>query len=367
MASRLRSRKAAGMADMKILAKAVLPCALGLAAAGGPAAAVQRAQSLPFEVEVKEAWSTFGDPGFGYPQGMLQWADGTVWVGDEQTSEVWELSGDGAAARRVLREGEGPGELRYVHRIVPHRDGGAVVHDSRGFLFFGADKKFTRQMRWPVPIWSTDLVAIPDGNLIVSGAFGNEDHELARWAVHRIDRRRGWHVKSWHPAADHKQWTTVRETSGGPIALTGDGGLLVSDRAPFRIVRYSDLMGGGAQLVIEDEGVVSASELDRAVTYTSNSFRTTTAWTQSVFVHEMEDGDILNVVVVHPEEPAGARATTEWLVVSPDGRMLARTPVAKAYYVWNAAPDGHYLATYWDYDSLQFAVAKLEVVVSPRS
>ena len=352
---------------MKILATAALFCVAGLAAAGRPAAAVQHASSHPLKVEVREVWSTYGDPGFGHPQGAFQWPDGTVWIGDDQASEVWELSADGAESKRVLREGEGPGELARVFRIVPYRDGGVVVQDNRGFLFFGADKRFVRQMKWGGPIWSDDVMAAPNGDLIVIGGFDYEDHELACCAVHRIDRKRGWSVKSWHPAAAHRRWQTVRETTGGSVALAGDGRLLVSDAAPFRITRYADLMGSGAQLVIEDEDVVSASELDRAVTYLPDGgLRTTTAWTRSVLVHELEDGNILNVVMVYPPEPADAKTSTEWLVVSPDGRILARTPVAKGYKVWSATPDGRYLATYWDYDSLQFAVVKLEAAVSPR-
>lgn len=351
---------------MKIVATAALSCVAGLVAAGQPIAAVQPTSPHPLEVGVREVWSTYGDPGFGHPQGMFQWPDGTVWIGDEQASEVWELSADGTESKRVLREGEGPGELARVFRIVPYRDGGVVVEDNRGFLFFGADKRLVRQMKWGGPIWSRGVVAAPDGDLIVVGGFAYEDHELARYAVHRIDRRRGWSVKSWHAAADHRRWQTVRETTGGAVALAGDGGLLVSDAAPFRITRYGDLMGAGAQLVIEDEDVVSASELDRAVTYLPDGgVRTTSAWTRSVFVHELEDGNVLNVVMVYPQEPADARTSTEWLVVSPDGRILARTPVAKGYHVWNATPDGRYLATYWDYDSLQFAAAKLEATVSP--
>ncbi len=115
-----------------------------------------------------------------------------------------------------------------------------------------------------------------------------------------------------------------------------------------------------AHPAIEDEDVVSASERGRVMTRTPEDYRTTTGWTRSIFVRQMEDGDILTVVKVWPENVA-AGASAEWLVVSPDGRILARTPVAKAYHVRNATPDGHCLAAYWDGDSPQTAVAKLDV------
>jgi len=349
---------------MKMIVGSVLLFVSSLAATGKPAAGHAQTSPYPFEVCVREVWSTFGDPGFGWPRGMLQWPDGTVWVGDSQVSEVAEVAADGTNVKRVLRAGEGPGELRRVYYIVPYRDGGIVIHESPGFSFFGADKKFRRRMMWPVNLETQGLVATPDGDLIASGGFGHETHELARYAVHRFDSRRGRHVKSWHAAADHQQPETVRYTSGGPMVVTSDGGLLVSDAAPFRVTRYADLMGNGAQLVIEDEDVVSASELDRAVTYgNNNSNKYTTAWTRSFFIDELENGDILNIVRVSPEDDAPP--TSEWLVISPEGSILARTPVAKGYDVWNATPDGHYLATYWDDAASMDAAVKLEVVVGP--
>lgn len=155
-------------------------------------------------------------------------------------------------------------------------------------------------------------MASAEGGFILSGGFGDSDHELARWAVHRFDRE-GRPVKSWHPALNHPKWETVRRASGGPVALTKDGGLLVSDAAPFRITRYGDLLGTGPQVVIEDEEVVSASEVDRAATYQA------------------------------------------------DGYILARTPVETGCGGLSAKPDGYFLATCWG--DPEHALAKLEVEV----
>ena len=241
------------------------------------------------------------------------------------------------------------------------------MQDRRGFSFFGANKRFVRHMTFPVAVRGAALAVAPNGDLIVSSAFPQEGHELAKYAMHRFGGKRGRHVKSWHAAVDHERWQTVRSTSGGAIAVTRDGGLLVSDRAPFRITRYADLSGNGAQLVIEDETVVSASELDRAVTYMSGGYRTTSAWTKSFFVHELNDGAVLNVVRVQPEGEWGkVRASSEWLVISPDGRILAREPLERGYRVWSATPDGGYLASYYDYETDQLAAAKLDVTVSSR-
>ncbi len=171
-------------------------------------------------------------------------------------------------------------------------------------------------------------------------------------------------MESWHPAADHEDWNTVRSTSGGPVALAADGGLLIVDAAPFRITKYRDLEGNGGQVLVEDHGVVSPAELDRAVTpeggYTSE-------WTKSVHVSEMSPGgNILAVVRVVPLEE-DARRSSLWLVVSPTGEILARTSVALDYTVWNATPDGRYLASFWDYDRIEPAAVKLEIELTPTS
>jgi len=330
--------------------------ALSVAWPGSAVASIQGGDSL--EVSVTEVWRTLGDPGFTFPRGMAQWPDGTVWIGDSQVDEVYQISAGGDGIRLALRSGEGPGEVGSVSRILGLPGGGMAVWEDR-VGFFRPDKSLDRYERRPevrgVP------VALPGGGFVVAGHFGlSPGHRLARYVIHRYDDRLR-HQKSWHDAADHKHWETAYFTAGGPVALTRDGGLLFSAKAPFRITRYADLDGAGAQLVVEDERIVSSSERDRAVTYgpgAKKTFRQT--WSRSSFLHELEDGAILNVVELFPEEGS---SSSLWIVVSPDGAILARTPVAKRYTVWNTTPDGHFLATYWDKASLQEFAAKLKVEV----
>lgn len=322
----------------------------------------------PLEVSVTEVWSTDGDSAFSYPKGMAQWPDGTVWVGDNRLSEVYEISADGTQTRIALREGDGPQEVRRVHWLAASPEGGMVVVEGSRVGFFGADKKLRRRRPQSESVWAWGFAATPDGGFLMSGGFGlHKDHELARFAVHRYDRR-ARHVKSWHPAADHDDWETVRSASGGPIALTRDGGVLVSDAAPFRITRYSDLEGGGGRLVVEDESIIASSELDRAVERGPGQRTSyTTAWSKSFFVHELEDGRILNVVWVYPENEDDPGHSL-WVVVSANGRVSARTQIPRRYQVWSATPDGHFLATYWHDEKLQYFAVKLEVtLLSGRS
>ena len=306
-----------------------------------------------FAVEVRELWATTGDPGFSTIRGMAQWPDGSVWIGDGRLAEVSEVSPDGQTVRVVLKEGEGPGEVGRVHRIDELLDGGMVVLTNSHYEVFGPDKRFRHRRPDRSRVWDWGFAAYFQGFIHAGGYGSDPEDERARSAVHVFDER-GRHQRSWHPAADHTDWDTVRSASGGPIAITSDGGLLVSDAAPFRITRYADLRGNGARVIFEDEDIVSSSELERAVTHgPNNETAYTNAWTKSTYVREMEDGNILNVILVFPANPEDAPTTSLWVVVSPEGEVLAQTSMDRGYTVWNDTPDGHLLASYWDNERLR--------------
>ena len=343
-------------------------CGLLTGAACGGSATAQTKDEYPLQISIREMWTTPGDPGFGSIGGMAQWPDGTVWVGDRRLAEVSEVSGDGSNVRVVLREGEGPGEVERVHRIDMLPEGGAVVMTSSNYEIFGSDKRFLRRVRTRSSIWTWGFKPTPGGGFLRSGGYGfSEDHELARYAVHHYDRNER-HLASWHPAADHDNWEAVRSTSGGPVALTADGGVLVSDAAPFRITRYADLRGNGGHVVVEDESILSSAQLNRAIVPRpgpGNWVSYTSRWSKSFYVGELSDGNILNVILEYPEDPDGP-STSLWVIVTPDGDIVATTRTPKAYQVWNDTPDGHLLASYWDRSSLQSLAAKLEVTVTAR-
>ena len=317
---------------------------------------------------MREIWRTCGDPGFAAISGMVQWPDGSVWVGDRSLSEVYEVSSDGSNTRLALREGDGPREVDRVHDLVPIPGGGVLVRTSDRIQFFDSDKRPTRRVTPRSNAGGAGLVALLDGGYLLSGGSGYDPRdEAAPYAIHRFSSR-GRRMTSWHPAADHQDWETVRYTSGGPLAITSDGGLLIADAAPFRVTRYADLEGNGGELIVEDHSIVSPSELDRAVEHEPNNTTSyTTAWTKTVHVSEMsEGGNILVVIEVFPQED-GMRTSSLWVVISSDGKRLARTAVAPDYRVWNVTPDGHYLASLWDYDRYEPAAVKLEVALVPNA
>lgn len=336
---------------------------LTVAACGGTAIAQTK---YPLQISIREIWTTSGDPGFGSIRGMAQWPDGTVWVGDRQLAEVSEVSVDGSQVRVVLREGEGPGEVERVHRIDMLPRGGAVVMTSNNYEIFGSDKRFLRRVRYLSSVWIWGFEPTPGGGFLLSGGYGiSEDDELAKYAVHHYDRDER-HLTSWHAAADHTDWEVVRSASGGPVAFTAEGGVLVSDAAPFRITRYEDLRGNGGIVVVEDESILSSSQLDRAIVRRSDNRLTyTSRWSKSFYVGELADGNILNVILEYPENPDDPN-TSRWVIVTPDGDIVAATRIPRPYRVWNDTPEGHYLASYWDSRSLQTLAAKLEVTITAR-
>jgi len=303
------------------------------------AAETQESGEYPLTISVRKVSETRGDPGFAAVRGMEAWPDGTVWIGDGRLSEVHEWLPADNSVRLALRDGQGPREVRRVNRMDIAPTGEMVISHSRIVDIYGSNQRPRR--RFPVPaVWLWGFAALPNGGHIQSGGYGTlESDPLARWAVHRFDDR-GKHVASWHAVADHEDWETVRSASGGPVALTQSGGLLVSDAAPFRITEDNDLDGNGARLVVEDEKILSSGELDRAVTHgpgTSTSF--TSAWSKSFFVRELPDGNILNVIVVLL--PEARENSSVWVIAGRDGEILARSEVEIPYEVWNDTSDGH--------------------------
>ncbi len=287
-------------------------------------------------IRVQEVWSTRNGPGFGYISGMAEWPDGTVWLADMEAAEVWEILPDGKIACCVLSGGF-PGDVAYLAALS---GGGAVVMGmgTRQASFFGADKKPGHDADIP-DIWTRGVATAPGGGFIVSGGFRGA--EAAGYAVHRFDQA-GRHIGSLHPAVQHQDPHAVRRLSGGPVSVTEAGDLLVSDAAPFRITRYPDMQGDPVPIV-EDHAVVPPSELDRALVPEDPRITYSPRWNRSVYVGEMEDGHILNVVHIYPES-IRSRTESLWVALTPSGEVAALTRFATGYFVWNKTADGHGVA-----------------------
>ena len=81
---------------------------------------------------------------FGSIDDVIVNSDGTVWVGVSQLHAIRRYTAEGAYIGQVGREGEGPGEFKYVSNMRPLSDGSVIVWDA-GLLRvsrFTADGEF---------------------------------------------------------------------------------------------------------------------------------------------------------------------------------------------------------------------------------
>lgn len=285
-------------------------------------------------VQVFELWRLDVND-VGSVGGLAAWEDGTVWLGDRSSAAIWEVPPGGHGLRRVRGDSEAtttPGRTLHMARIP---GGGVLIVGSGGVTVFASRDEAGRFAPFP-RMYMNDVAVFDNGDYVVSHGEGPRQPNF-EYALHRYDAS-GHHIVSWHPAFPHDDWRIVTALSGGPVAVTRNGDLLFSEPAPFGIIRYSGGLGDNSVVVVEDTNVVSSDELQGSVRADGTW---SPYWTQSIFVDELEDGNILNIV----RETAGRGDWRSlWVVVSPDGRILARTRFDKPYWRLARSSPGRYLA-----------------------
>lgn len=295
-------------------------------------------------VQVVESWRTGIHADFQGVVGMAAWPDGAFWVGDEESSDVWELQADGSRPRKVRRSRPGTESVNEVRRV-------SAIGDS-AFLILGRNElemgtrnggESRRLELAPMQVWG--LVGLGDGGFVVGGGAYPGDPNYMH-SLHRFDLH-GTLTSSWRPGFEHEDWRVSNYLTGNALALTSDGDLLVSDLAPFRITRYVQLDPDRPVRIVEDEDVIASSELIRATAPEHPGTVFQFRWNRSRYVGETIDGNILNVALYYSEQRG--RPYSLWTVVTPDGEILASTLHDKAYRVWDRTPDGAYLASYDGY------------------
>lgn len=308
-------------------------------------------------VELREVWSTGNGPRFGYVTDMMAWADGTVWIADAESGQVSRVRSNGEIDCCVATETRGD-----VASIAALADGGAVVMGlvSRRALFYNARKSFFHDA--PIPdIWTRGVVGLPDGGFMISG--GIRGTEASRYAIHQFHDD-GTYSSSFHPALEHNDPKAVHRLSGGPLAVTMAGDLLLAAAAPFRITRYRDARPDNPQLVVEDHTIVSPAQLRRALVPEDPRVTYSPRWNRTVYVGEISDGKILSVVHLYPDNPR-TPVQSLWVVVAADGNVVARTTFAAQFHVWASTPDGRFLVSYVDRKTRQELAAEVEVLLKP--
>ena len=286
------------------------------------------------------------------------WDDGTIWVTTD-AGQVWELNATGTSLRLSHEDTEVVGD-HPTTALAKVPGAGMMLLGRHGVMRFRTPSDPGVVVDETVRSTVRGFAAFANGDYVV--AYGQwRGQPQVNYAVHRYDSG-GRHLDSWHPAFSYPQWAdqewrAVLYMSGGPLAVTAAGELLVSDAVPFRITRYGGGFGDHATEVIEDESIVSSEEIQRALprvgTYTFD-------WNHSVFVDQMSDGSILNAVLVSQRSLFGSRREMMWVVISATGEVLVRDK--KEYYPVAAAGPDAYLATTRNGD-----LVKLEVSVEATS
>jgi len=179
---------------------------------------------------------------------------------------------------------------------------------------------------------------LPGGDHVVSYA-SNPRAIDGRYAVHRFAED-GRHLNSWHPVFAHERWRIVDYFSGGPLAVTRTGDLLVADAARFRIMKYRRALGDSASVVVDDESIVPAEAIQAAIEPDGYA----PLWTRTIFVDEVGDGHVLAVVPEVIWEGRERRLATLWVLVDDRGNVVARSRYAvRHWYVARGAEPGRYV------------------------
>ena len=110
---------------------------------------------------------------FGDIRGVQAASDGTIFVLDYQAIEVRVFSPDGEFLRTIVRQGEGPGEVREANGIVLSGDTLLWVNDHGQWVVVGVDPAGEELRRFAKPIRSYGYIW--DGMFDRQGRYWRQD------------------------------------------------------------------------------------------------------------------------------------------------------------------------------------------------
>ena len=268
---------------------------------------------------------------------LAVWNDGVIWIGGGRGGGIWELEPTSGEIRRVdtrLASNYQPGRTLQMAR---QPNGGMLVLGRNGVTRF----RHRQDEGVFVPVHrekARGIVSMSNGDYVISHVR-NAHVEGLRYALHRYGQD-GTHLGGWHPVFEHDDWRIVEEFSGGPVTVTADGDLIVSDASRFRITRYARGMPDSSHVVSVDDGIVPEAAIQEAI----QPDGWLTNWTRSLFVDQWEDGCIINVVREVNREGRRGAIHNLWVVVNPGGEIVARSRFAENYwYISRGDRQGRYV------------------------
>ena len=258
------------------------------------AAAAQRA-SLPLRLTHME---TVGRGlSLGDVMGTALAPDGSVYIADRTTNQVYRLNPDGSIVDTIGASGAGPGEFGMVYRIgVRRATGELLVYDVvRGEVStFNDAGKYVSRTRLPISFAQLDaIVPLDDGSVAISGTISRPLADQA-FGVHVFDR--SWQlVRSFGPLPVSKNPRAGAMWGAGLLTLTAAGDLLYVRRLPYEIYRYS---ATGTLLGVTNTRIAAQYGPDDAIAVTTANGRVTYSTGRDVWrpvaAVQLPDGSLLS-------------------------------------------------------------------------
>ncbi|MBX6331947.1 MAG: hypothetical protein IRY91_08870 [Gemmatimonadaceae bacterium] len=213
--------------------------------------------------------------------------------------------------------------------------GGVAIFDIGRFSveLFGPKGEYLRKVQLEKPVVNPKGFAVlPDGAFLLTGGIRGEALAIHRFAPD------GSLAGSWQPVATLRPAQVALYTAGGPITIAPGGEILFSQAAPHRIVAFTP--AGQLLHVIAADSVLLPRVGDEFVIREGSKRRFRWDFPQSRGIFRLEDGSVLNVIAKDED------GVSIWEVYGPDGHLVGRTQVARAYEPWGMTADGGILASY---------------------
>ena len=225
---------------------------------------------------------------FGAIRGVQAASDGTIYVLDQQASEVRVFDSGGRFRRTIVRQGEGPGEIAAANGIFLSGDTLLWVHDTGQWTVIGVDPAGVEVRRFLKPVMS--YTYIWNGTFDNLGRYwketshpvGERNYPPPMGLSHLTDR---YYYKSYNLSSgaidsvyigefSHRSYAystpeivwgyyDIRFEASEPVVVNPSGGFWRANTAEYRIARTTE---DGDTLVVIESGlpVQPVTAADRA-------------------------------------------------------------------------------------------------------
>lgn len=314
----------------------------------------------PVSMAVEETFATTGSGQkfgpFTYVTWMTDAPGDEIWVADSHAENIVALSEAGEQIRMVATSGPGPGQVNAPMMMARVPGDGVVVYDSEHLALelFGPDGAFRERISLSENlVFPKGIVALSDGRFVVSGGHLTREH-----SVFLITRDGEWQ-EGFLPRREAETGTRIArraaiQLAGGALTVDAAGRIIFSKASPHRILRL-DPETGERELLAEDEDLLAYPGRDFYEETASGAWDPWFEYPRSVFVGQLPDGRILNVVRF--EE----RGESLFQLYASDGTLVDSLRTDRSYTPYAVTEDGRLLASYQRPETGEHVATALEI------